>query len=299
MPALARMVGHDILHFPWNGHVPHLLPGRSPAVVTLHDVLPLEIPDYFPSARDERAYRGRIQSDLDRADVVLTTTEYSRRRISEEFRIRQEPQVILWGVNSQGTANETLPDRRPLQIDAPFFLFSGGFDPRKRVELAISAVCELWRLHDLRIPLVVVGEVRLYSEELKRTFDIGSRLGAVRALGYVSEGDLVELYSRALAMVYPSRFEGFGLPPLEAMACGCPVVTCRATSIPEVCGNAVLYLDPADERGSLVDALTRIATNPDARRTLVDLGLARARQFSWPAAARRYLNIVGAAVRAR
>jgi alpha-1,3-rhamnosyl/mannosyltransferase len=301
IPLVALSVGHDVLHFPWNGHVPRFMARRAPVVATVNDVLPLDIPGYFPHPRDESAYRRRIQSDLNRADLVTTISHYSRRRIVEEFRVAADPCVILLGVSQSKTPETQEPESATMAHtshantpaeDQPFFLFSGGFDPRKRVELAIAAVCELWDLHQLRIPLVVVGEVRLYSPELERRFLRGTQMGAVRALGYVSDAKLRQLYSRATAMIYPSRFEGFGLPPLEAMAEGCPVITCRSTAIPEICGDAALYLDPTNELDSMVETLNRVATDEACRQALAEAGRLRARQFSWSTAAQTYLRAV-------
>lgn len=301
IPLVALSVGHDVIHFPWNGHVPRFLTRRAPVVATVNDVLPLDIPGYFPHPRDESAYRRRIQSDLDRADLVTTISNYSCKRIVEEFRVAEDPCVIHLGVSLSERPETPKPETpstgHPTRettpaVDQPFFLFSGGFDPRKRVELAIAAVCELWNLHQFRIPLVVVGEVRLYSPELKRQFLRGTHMGAVRALGYVSDASLRQLYSRAIAMIYPSRFEGFGLPPLEAMAEGCPVITCRATAIPEICGDAALYLDATNELDSLVETLNRLVSDETCRQALAQAGRLRARQFSWSTAAQTYLGAV-------
>ncbi len=289
LPVLAQTVAHDFLHFPWNGHIPRFLRKTAPVVSSLMDVLPLDIPHHFPRPRDEEAYRRWIQTDLDRADLVLTISEYSRKRILDEFRVRHDPCVIPLGVYLPD------PSHQPQAAVAapagqPFFLFSGGFDPRKRVELAIAAVCDLWRDHGLRIPLLAAGTVQLYSDELTRVFREGTEMGAVKSVGYVSDAELRRLYVEATALIYPSRYEGFGLPPLEAMANGCPVVTCRETAIPEVCGEAALYLDPARERESLVEALALLASDPAQRGKLVELGRARAARFTWRSAAQIYLG---------
>jgi alpha-1,3-rhamnosyl/mannosyltransferase len=265
--------------------------------MSLLDVLPLDIPGHFPQPREEQAYRRRIQSDIDRADLVLTISEYSRRRIVEEFRVRHDPCVIPLGVYlpempGRGALGASAPLERASgdTIERPFFLFAGGFDPRKRVELAVSAVCDSWRLHGLRIPLLVAGTVRLYSRELERALQEGREMGAVKTIGYVSDAQLQGLYAQATAMIYPSRFEGFGLPPLEAMANGCPVITCRETSIPEVCGEAALYLDLAREKASLVEALVLLATNELRRQEMIAAGRERATRFAWRSAAEIYLG---------
>ena len=157
------------------------------------------------------------------------------------------------------------------------------------IELAITVFCDLWRAGKLDVPLVVAGDVILYNDEIRRAVQLGGELGAVKTVGFVADDALGALYGRALGMVYPSRFEGFGLPPLEAMSHGCPVVTCRDTAIPEVCGDAAIYLDPAREPESLAEAVVLLASSDERRRDLGARGRARAAGFSWRRAAEPYL----------
>ena len=293
MPFGARLTRPDLVHFPWNGHVPRLLPAGVPVICSVMDVLPLDIPGYFATAADEGRYRRRLGRDLGRADLVLTISEYSRRRILSEIPTRADVVVTPLAVWEEDERGDRVADQAAA-ANAPerYFLYCGGFDARKRIDLAVSVFCDLWRAGKLRAPLVIAGDVVFYSAEIERLVEAGRALGAVKTVGYVGEGALAALYRRALGLVYPSRFEGFGLPPLEAMAHGCPVITCRETAIPEVCGDAAVYLDPARESESMAEALALLESDEGRRRELAARGRARAAQFSWRKAGQRYLDAV-------
>jgi glycosyltransferase involved in cell wall biosynthesis len=269
------------IHFPMNGSVPSGLKG-TPVVSTIHDVLPLEIPGYFKDEHTKRTYIKTIQDSLDRSGLVITDSEYSRARIMSLFKARDEPRVIYLG--------STLADvpAFPKEDNGRYFIYVGGYDRRKSIDRLVKVFLGLHRRKMLSSKLVLTGKVYYYSRELKELIDEGRRLGIVEEMGYVPDGRLKALLSGAIALAYPSKYEGFGLPPLEAMASGCPVITTRGTSIPEICGDAVWYIDPDDD-GSFADGLVALETDEAVRRELHDKGLKQAAKYSWSRSAKAFL----------
>jgi glycosyltransferase involved in cell wall biosynthesis len=140
------------------------------------------------------------------------------------------------------------------------------------------------------IQLVIAGGRPEYTNVLKqRAKELG--IQEIKFLGYVSPSDLPTLYSAALMLLYPSLYEGFGLPPLEAMACGCPVIVCKTSSLPEVCGDAAYYIDPYDIEG-MAEALLVVAKRSDVREGLRQKGLNRVKHFSWEATAQAISRVI-------
>lgn len=287
VPAAALRLRPQIVHFPWNGHVPRLPPGPV-TVTTIHDVLPLLIPDHFSSPAAEQHYRARLQRDIDRTDILLTDSEYSKRCIAEHFTVSSEPVVIYPGAPTFGT-RVALGE----PTDGEYFLYVGGYHRRKGLEALLRVFLTLHAGGRLTSRLVLTGTPRPISAECSSLLEQGR--GVVCELGYIDDFALLQRLVHAKALVYPSKYEGFGLPPLEAMAAGCPVLTTRGTSLPEVCGPAAHYFDPDDER-SFASALTLIEHDAAIRAELRVRGLARARCFTWDQAAGRYLNTLESAL---
>lgn len=279
IPAGLAFSAPAFVHFPWNGAIP-ALPARHRAVMSLYDVLPLTIPGYFAGSRQEQAYRRRVQRDLDRAALVVTCSEFSRQEIGKHFRIHREPVVIPLAATLSPTGHETAPGN--------YYLYVGGYDPRKGIEQLIATFLALHRHGGLLAPLLLVGTPRYYSEALGRLVAVAKATGAIQERGYLPDDELAALYAGARALVYPSKYEGFGLPPLEAMALGCPVITTRGTSLPEVCKDAALYADPDDER-ELASAILALEEDEALRHMLSAKGRERAAAFSWEHAAERFL----------
>lgn len=280
--------------FPWNGDVPALSP-RVTVVSILHDVLPLILPDHFTSPEQETAYRQRVQRDIDRTHLLFTDSDYSRQQILSHFRVKREPHVLRFGPTLHPPTQHTTP---PATYASPYFLYVGGYDKRKGIEHLLRVFLALHKEQRITSRLILTGSKRHVSEDLRALIESGIAMRVVEETGYVDEGTLSDLYHHALALVYPSIYEGFGLPPLEAMAAGCPVITTRGTSLPEVCENAALYIDPEDSP-SFRDALVTLEHNTQIREELRQKGLRRAATFSWEAAATQFLDALRAVVRQR
>lgn len=269
------------IHFPWNGDIPSTFANTN-IISTIHDVLPLEIPGHFKSLNEEINYRKRMQTDIFKSDLVITVSEYSRKKILDNFSVRQEPLVIYHGPGLQYAENVKRI------IDDDYFIYVGGYDPRKGIEKLIRIYIKLRCQRKISSSLVLTGKINYYSLELKKLIDEGKQLGLIE-LGYVSEEKLIHLYSGAKALVYPSKYEGFGLPPLEAMSLGCPVITTKHTSIPEICGDAVIYIEPDNER-DFAQGLISLEKNYDLFCQLKEKGRRQAAKFSWNKSAQVFIS---------
>ncbi len=279
-------IPYPIIHFPWNGNIPRTLPLNKKKIVTVHDALPLIIPNYFSDERSKSRYCERLQRDLNRADLVITVSQCSKRQIERHFRLRAEPVVIYSGPTlspQNSTANS-----EDSNSNGPYFLYVGGYDKRKGLELLLKTFVSLFQTRKIGGRLVLTGSQYYFSENFRQSVIRGTALGAVEEKGYVPDDRLIDLIQGATALVYPSKYEGFGLPPLEAMALGCPVITTRFTAIPEVCGDAVYYIDPENET-DIAESLMIMEKNSELREHLRAMGRRRASIFSWTESANKFL----------
>lgn len=283
LPAAIARRAPDVVHFPWNGKIPPILP-RCLVVTTFHDVLPLIIPGHFRSEGAKRAYRRKVQADILRSDLLITDSEYSKQQIIHNFQVRSDPVVIYPAVSTTFVAPVTQPAG-----EGDYLLCVGGYNsPRKRLEPVIRVFCQLRREGRLPCRLMMTGTQRYYSETFRQLVAEGVAMGAIEERGYVNDEVLAGLMRAAIALVYPSQYEGFGLPPLEAMSVGCPVITSHYTSIPEICGDAVLYVEPDDDT-DIAGCLLRLANDHALQDELRRRGKLRAQRFSWTASAGRFL----------
>jgi glycosyltransferase involved in cell wall biosynthesis len=275
----------DILHFPSNGLIP-LLWKEQNTVLTLHDVLPLAIPDYFTTRSKKIRYFRRRQIDLNRAKIVFTVSEYSKRDILKYFNVRTEP-IVLY--NAPTLEPDTMTTMIPYSPREDFYLYTGGYDRRKGLVPLLKVFIELHRTRRITSKLYLTGSKSDFSDEFVSLLKSAIDSGIVKEFDYISDQELISLMRRARALIYPSSYEGFGLPPLEAMHVGCPVITTRASSIPEVCGDAALYIDPDNEL-EFADTILSFHGNDLLRRELIIKGEAQSRLFSWDKTARTYLE---------
>ena len=283
-------------------HVQYTAPPfcRIPIVVTIHDLAFERMPETF-TRRGSFQLKLTVRWTAKKAAKVATVSEYSRQDLLDIYKLPPEKVVVTYnGVESSFTPqplvqNEAEEVRRRFGVSRDFVLAVGSLQPRKNLVRLIRAYARLRsEREDFRSQLVIVGRKLWLAGEI---FDEVKRqrwADDVIMTGYVADEDLPALYRAARAFVYPSLFEGFGLPPLEAMACGTPVVTSDVSSMPEITGDAALLIDPNDE-GALANALIEVVNNDRLRADLREKGIAQAKKFTWRDAAEKTLRLYQAA----
>ena len=274
------------------GHVPYLAPPvlAPRAVVTVHDVIPLALPAYG-AGRGQALYLRLVRAGLRRSRTLIADSEWTRRDLARLAGVpSNRVQVVPLGVDKRffpGDAAARTDARQRLGLPDRFGLFLSTRDLRKNLAVALAAWPEVWRA--CRLPLVIAGRAprkgsRVYVDWF-RNLDPSAEAW-LRVFGPVAERDKPDLYRAAHVFVFPSRYEGFGLDPLEAMASGVPVVAANATSLPEVVGDAGRLLPP-DDPVAWAEAVSSIAGNPGLAADLRERGLARAASFTWARTAER------------
>jgi len=284
LPRAAARAGVDLIHAPAYTAPPWC---RLPIVLTIHDVSYALHPEWYPYRRD-RARRAFYRRSARGAAHVLTVSEFSRAEIARAYDIpASRITVTPHGVPRPFTRGEAaVTPRLPAGVSSPFVLHVGDLHERRNLMFLLETlVAARWRLDGTGPALVLVGVDRGVGEALAQRAAAAGMPEAVVRLGPVADDELRPLYQSALALVYPSRYEGFGLPLLEAMASGTPVIASRAASIPEVVGDAGVLLDPDDAEG-WTSAIVQVWSFPEARARMREQGLARAAGFTWERAAR-------------
>ncbi|HPQ40919.1 MAG TPA: glycosyltransferase family 1 protein, partial [bacterium] len=274
--------------------------GRGiPQVVLIHDLAVFDEPESIGPAF--RLYlRNMIGSTVRNATLITTPSEFIRRRIIDRFSIAEtRVRAVPLGVDpSFGTYDDTRAEalRAHYCLPARFILNVATIEPRKNLMTLLNA----YSIYKLRSPdplsLVLVGKDGFRSAEIRRRAENADLSTHVRFLGYIPEDDLVQLMGLAVCLVYPSTYEGFGLPVLEAMAAGCPVIASNRASLPEVTGNTAELVDPEDCTG-LVRAIRRVSEQSGIRRRMSMAGRERAAAFTWERTAGMYLDLFEEAVR--
>ncbi len=272
--------------------------GKTPALLTVHDLSYLRVPQYFV-AGFSRYLHGAVSRAVRRAERILADSESTRRDLLELLHVEPERvSVLLPGVERRFQPIEDVDAlsrvRRRYQLPKRFILGLGTLQPRKNFAGLIEAFArligdgrEFWPADSLHL-VIAGGKGWMYEEiiQLVEDLDLGAR---VRFPGFVDDEDLPALYSLADVFAFPSWYEGFGLPVLEAMACGTPVVAADNSSLPEVVGEAGILV-PADDSSSLAEAVARLLTDKPLRAKLVAAGRAQAQRFTWESAARQLLE---------
>jgi len=281
----------DLVHVQYNA--PLFCP--VPTVVTVHDISFIEHPEYFPPGR---AWQMRVTTGktLRSAARILTISEFSRQRLTRQFGLDPEEIVVTplaaqdhFRPRNRAQAWDHL--RRRLAIDRPFVLAVGDLQPRKNHLGLVRAFGELLAgAPQFPHLLVLAGKETWFSPQIHAEIRRRGLQERIRVTGFVTEEDLVDLYNAADLFVFPSFYEGFGLPVIEAMACGRAVICSGVSSLPEVADAAAILVDP-HSTGEIVRAMRDVLLDAELRQRLERLSLQRARFFSWTETARKTLEV--------
>jgi glycosyltransferase involved in cell wall biosynthesis len=260
--------------------------------VTVHDFSFHLHPKWHPAERVEY-FRDNFWKNIQRADAIITVSNFIRNQAVDEFGFDSKKVHVIPNGFDQSLFHPLQPHdrvlaRQRLNLPDRFVLFVGSIEPRKNLLNLLDAYASLPQSLQNSTPLVLAGFRGWENTTIMRRLE---RLhGNVRYLGFVQDEDLAALYALAELFVYPSFYEGFGLPPLEAMACGCPVLVANASSLPEVGADAVLYTSP-DNVEEMAAAMQNVLENSSLGQRLRVKGLERASSFSWQASALAHLDL--------
>ena len=291
-PLALRQAGTDLLHA-----LAFVAPVAAPCpfVVTIYDLSFLRYPEAFRPFN--RWYLSRFTArSVRRAEAIITISESTRQDVVKLLGAPPERVYTVYcGIDQSFRPlpeTEVAAFKQARQLPDTFILFLGTLEPRKNVDGLIRAYAR-WRERDKNAPpLIIAGGKGWYYTKIFQLVESLDLTEAVRFPGYVPQEELVRWYNAASLLVYPSYFEGFGLPVLEAMACGTPVITSTVSSLPEVAGTdgAALLVDPTDI-GALAEAMAQLMSQPDRRAVMSARGRARAAGFQWEQTARETVAV--------
>jgi glycosyltransferase involved in cell wall biosynthesis len=260
-------------------------------VVTIFDFSFILYPQWHPKERIND-FEEYFWKNLKRSDRIIVISDYIKKEGVNLGLPEEKLRTIHLGIDHEVFKTYPPQDlqllRKHYKLPEHFILFVGSIEPRKNLENLVRSYINLDEGIRKDIKLVLAGfkgwenkEIMALLKEVKSD---------VLYLGYLPDKELGELYNLATLFVYPSMYEGFGLPPLEAMACCCPVVASNVASLPEVCGDAALYVDPHDVN-SIAEGIHKVLTDDDLRQSLIEKGLERAKLFSWEKSAKEHIKV--------
>jgi glycosyltransferase involved in cell wall biosynthesis len=288
----------DLMHFP-HFNVPALV--TVPFIVTIHDLILTKFPTYRATTLHplfywfkDKAYRIVISLAVRRAKKIITVSEFTKNDLIEQFNVKASKILVTYeGVanldkNDNSLFSMKLENEKILaryNISSPFLLYVGNAYPHKNLEGLINIFGKLKNSHpDLR--LVLVGKEDYFYNRVQEFaqhhnfWQPSNHNSSVTFPGYIPDADLRVIFESARAYVFPSLYEGFGLPPLEAMAHGCPVVSSNRASMPEILGSAAIYFNPENE-DEAVETINSVLTDNDKRQKMIELGYLQAKKYSW------------------
>lgn len=280
----------DIFHVQW--HAPFFYKGKL--VATIHDLGFLHIPETF-SRFDVWRARVFIRMTANKAKRIITGSKYSQNDIVKNYKInRNKIAVIPYGIPARfspdldRTKTQRILDK--YKVQEPYILSVGRLNPRKNLTTLVKVFSRLKAKESIPHKIVIVGKEDFKTKEILQDIKAVDCLQDVVFTGFVDDPDLPYLYSGASVFVYPSLFEGVGLPVFEAMSCGTPVVTSKTTSLEEIVEDAGLLVDPLNEE-ELAEAIFRLIQDENLRKDYVERGLSKVKPFTWEEHAKRTLEI--------
>ncbi|MFA6992832.1 MAG: glycosyltransferase family 1 protein [Candidatus Gracilibacteria bacterium] len=283
----------DVFFAPTSYIVPALLSKQIKTVITVHDLVAF----LFKNTHNKKAVsieKMFLKRALKKAHFVCAVSENTKRDLVNKFKYDETKIGVVYAGaddNFKPVEKDSLaPFVEKTNLPRKFFLAVGTLEPRKNYPNLLKAFYEFIKIHK-DYHLVIVGQKGWRYQEIYTLIDALRIKNRVHLLGYVSGTSLKNLYNLAEALVFPSFYEGFGIPPLEAMKCGCPVIVSHKSSLTEVVGDAGIYIDP-ESPGSITKAMGKIAFIPDLRENLIKQGFMQSKKFSWKLSAQKLLEIL-------
>ena len=303
MPIKIWQARVDLMHFP-HFNVPIFC--LEPFVVTIHDLVLRKFPTRRASTLNpflywlkNLAYRLVVYSAIKRAKKIIAVSNYTKKDILKYFKVKPEKiKVVYEGAPARrdirDCPSDTVLDSRTVSegqslLNKPYILYVGNAYPHKNLERLILSFKKLIEDKQMDCQLVLVGEIDYFYQRLKKMLSVAPS-SRIIFTDFVSDADLNTLYQNASLYVFPSLGEGFGLPPLEAMAFGLPVVCSKATCLPEVLGQAALYFDPENTK-EMAEKIKRVLKDKQLQNKLIDQGFKRIQKYQWSKMAQETLRI--------
>ena len=274
---LKNVLKNSLVHGP-----NYFLPATADqGIITVHDLSVFRYPETHPADRI-RAFERDFSHSLERSAHIITDTETIRRELIETFSVRPDAvTAIPLGVDPRFSVHTEFHGLQNIDLlPGSYGLCVSTLEPRKKIAELIRAWNKLPSDLKCRFPLVLAGGSGWENDALHGDIEKAFRQGWLRHLGFVNEQLLNELYAGSALFIYPSIYEGFGLPPIEAMASGVPVIVANSSCLPEVCGGAARYVDP-DDADAFAETIEDSLTNSDWRTQAISKGLQRASEFKW------------------
>jgi len=281
----------DLLHIP-HFNAPILYP--KPVILTVHDLIKHDstgsetttLPTYQYKVK-KSAYHFAVSVNLKKARAIITPSKYWQHEIAYRFKINKSKIYVTYEAVDKGFVRPKFKSDpnilKSFALQKPFIIYTGNLYPHKNLNFLISVINHFNTTHEHQLMLAIVSARSDFKKKYLNT-------NYIRFLGFVSDSDLLSLYSQAICLVQPSLIEGFGLTGLEAMATGLPVLSSNATCLPEIYSSAALYFDPHKQH-ELINCLEKVMTEPKLRKNLVQKGLNHVKHFSWYKTAKQTLKI--------
>lgn len=288
-PVNINMDSMDIYHIPQNGI------GMNPnisckKVCTIHDLIPYTLPETVGNGYLKNFLKA-MPEIVEVSDGIITVSEYSKKDILKFFPYLCPDKIFVTPLAADqifkplSKEHCLLKVKEKYSISKPFILYIGGFSPRKNVEKLINAFSNSTSQLKEEHELIIVGSLKDEGERLYKKVE-EMQIPNIKFIGFVEDSMLPVLYNACRAFIYPSLYEGFGLPPLEAMSCGTPVITSNSTSIPEVVQDAGILINPHSEQ-EITKAIITLLNTKELRDELISRGLKRSKEFSWKVTAEK------------
>lgn len=291
-PDFGKLIGEfDILFMPNLNHV--VLQQGKKLVVTVHDLSPVVLPEYYDIKRRLWHWSVGFRRTLARADKIIAVSEYTKKELVDVLGLDANKITVVHQGLDHGRYKPNLDQARLRDVrnryglPGEFILYVGTLEPRKNVDGLLKA----WEAMETKVPIVIAGKPGWKYGDIFKMAQKSSKRRLIQFLGFVPEADKPYVIKLARALAFPSIYEGFGLPVLEAMAVGTPVITSSVTSLPEVAGDAALLVNPYNT-DELTFALEQLVTDESLRGQLVVKGFKRAQDFTWDKTAAETLRLL-------